>query len=179
MSTRRDRAWPAARRRRALAGPWLLSATRSRRGQRTEERKRVLRVAARVPAGRGPLLEVQVAGRRVAGLTDLADLLAGVHLVADADVDRAQVHVDVVLAGLAVVQDDVAPRRRLARDAADGHAGDGAQRRSAVGHDVLALVLAAAVAEAVAVVVGAVDGIRARGGRLRRRRGRPRAPRRP
>src|SRR4051795_7505507 len=137
---------------------------RSRRGPRTQEGQRVLGVAALVPPGLGPLLEVQVAGGRVPGPADLADLLAAADVIALRHADGAQVHVDVVRAGVAVVQDDVAPGRRLGRDVADRRAGDGAQRRAAVGHDVLALVLAAAVAEALAVVVRAVDGVRARVG---------------
>src|SRR4051812_9827753 len=71
-------------------------------------REGVDRVAAGVPARRGPLLEVQVAGGRVAGLADVADELAGLDGLALGD-ERglAQVHVGVVLAGAGAVDDQV------------------------------------------------------------------------
>src|SRR3954454_3589489 len=60
-------------------------------------RERVERVPARVPPRRAPLLEVEVAGRRVAGLADYADSVPGVNTVAHLERrSRTEVHVAVV-----------------------------------------------------------------------------------
>src|SRR3954468_10882617 len=79
-----------------------------------QERRRVEEVAALVPAGRRPDLEVEVAAARVAGIADVADPLAGADYLPLAEQRRlAQVHVDEVEAGGAAVDHDVVAGRAL------------------------------------------------------------------
>src|SRR5205823_2634620 len=93
-------------------------------------------VAALVPAGRSPHLEVEVARRRVARLADAADHLAGGDVVAHVEGRRlAQVRVEEVAAGAGAVDDDVVAGGRLVLAVLDPAAASGEDRRAAGGED--------------------------------------------
>src|SRR3954468_5479283 len=111
-------------------------------------------MAAPVPLAE-PELEVEVAGGRVTGLPDDADLLAGLDHRALGDRGaRREVRVHVVLVELLVADHDVVAGGALVAHPLDLGAADRHERRAAGGHDVLALVGMAAASGPKAVAEG-------------------------
>src|SRR3954470_11485898 len=121
---------------------------------------RVDRMAAPVPLAE-PELEVEVAGGRVTGLPDDADLLAGLdhRALGDRGAGR-EVRVHVVLVQLLVADDDVVAGGALVAHPLDLGAADRHERRAAGGHDVLALVGVTGAGSADTVAEGVCAGDR-------------------
>ena len=115
-----------------------------------QQRARIERRAAALPARLGPQLEVQVALRGTARRPDVAEPLAGEHAVADLDLGRrAHVHVG-VRAAARPADDDVVPGRPVRAGELHDALGVGGERRAA-GGEVVGSLVAAQAAEALAL----------------------------